>query len=211
MNANSPKYGVGSHSYLARAKTCLVEGSPASLFYAAFELRCCIEARQDEYLEAQKRYRRSLARLWQTGKKAKELDRIFSQDIISKITMTADGAHPITAFHVPINKKLVKNADKLGGYLHAAEEYHSPDDFWWSRFHELLVQTYREAWIACQGKLLCPPLLTPNGTTSVTIEFDHEQDMPPEWREYYSKGKAIVVEVDYPKSAPADWQCDLQL
>lgn len=43
----------GSEAYLDRAKDCLEEGNPRNLFYAAFELRCFVERRQQDYLEAQ--------------------------------------------------------------------------------------------------------------------------------------------------------------
>ncbi len=46
------KYGTHSRGYLARARQRLDEGSFESLFYAAFELRCGIEARLQQYEEA---------------------------------------------------------------------------------------------------------------------------------------------------------------
>lgn len=45
-------YGTHSKDYLTRARQRLDEGSPESLFYAAFELRCGIEARLQQYEEA---------------------------------------------------------------------------------------------------------------------------------------------------------------
>jgi hypothetical protein len=46
-------YGIHSRSYLKRARQRLDEGYPESLFYAAFELRCGVESRMKEYLDAQ--------------------------------------------------------------------------------------------------------------------------------------------------------------
>lgn len=48
----SREYGVGSRDYLRRAKDLLAQGTPAALFHAAFELRCGIEARLQEYRDA---------------------------------------------------------------------------------------------------------------------------------------------------------------
>ncbi|MGI2856448.1 hypothetical protein ACRTDR_20040 [Shewanella algae] len=47
-------YGVSSKDYLSRAKELIAEDRIESLFYAAFEIRCGIEARMNEYLEVQK-------------------------------------------------------------------------------------------------------------------------------------------------------------
>ncbi len=46
-------YLVNSRNYLLRARKRLDEKTPASLFYAAFELRCGVESRMQEYLDAQ--------------------------------------------------------------------------------------------------------------------------------------------------------------
>ena len=49
------QYKITSRDYLSRARICLDEGSNRFLFYAAFELRCGIEARMREYLEVWER------------------------------------------------------------------------------------------------------------------------------------------------------------
>jgi hypothetical protein len=201
-------YGIGSASYLARAKSRLEQREPASLFYAALELRCCVEARQDEYLEAQKRYRRSLPRSWQIGKKARELDSIFAQDRISEVTFSRDGIPSITGFHIPIQRPLVKKAEGLGDYLHAKQKFHSAGDAWWSELEALLKEIYRGVWYCCRGILLCPPFLHEDGTTSVA--FEYADPMPPHWERYREPGTQIVVKVEYPSGPPADWVCDIQ-
>jgi hypothetical protein len=47
-------YGIHARDYLTRARLRLDEQSPAGLFYAAFELRCGIESRLRQYIEAQR-------------------------------------------------------------------------------------------------------------------------------------------------------------
>ena len=51
MGDQGDDYAVMARDYLARARERLMEGSKAALFHAAMELRCCVEARQAEYLE----------------------------------------------------------------------------------------------------------------------------------------------------------------
>ncbi|WP_109614517.1 hypothetical protein [Pseudaminobacter salicylatoxidans] len=178
------------------------------MFYAALELRGCVEARQDEYLEAQVRYRQSLPRSWQVGKKAKELDRIFSQDKISKITIAPAMVPSLTVYHIPVGKHLVNCVDRLGNYLHAVQ-FQRMNDPWWMDFKALLLETYRAAWIVCQGSLLCPPFISSGGKTSVTIEVDQNQERQVDWRAYGKPGDMVDVHVDYPNSPPLEWVCDL--
>ena len=45
-------YGVAARDYLARAKARLMERTQEGLFYAAFEFRCCVETRQEDYARA---------------------------------------------------------------------------------------------------------------------------------------------------------------
>jgi len=45
-------YSVSARGYLHRAKLRLLENSNEAIFYGAFELRCCVEARQEEYATA---------------------------------------------------------------------------------------------------------------------------------------------------------------
>lgn len=55
------EYWVGARSYLERAKARLEDATHVSLFYAAYEIRCAVEARQDEYLKAQEQYAKNVA------------------------------------------------------------------------------------------------------------------------------------------------------
>ena len=202
-------YYFGSHSYLERARQCLLEKTRRYLFYAALELRGCIEARQDEYLDAQKRYRRSLRKSWQSGKKAKELNRIFNEDQIAKVTLNQEEFSTLTLFHVPVKKALVNQTNKLGYYLHA-EPAREPNEAWWREFASLLLDTYCGAWVICRGNLLCPPLLNADGTTMVAIEFDHASELASQCEDRFSAGRRLVASVAYLDSPPAEWRCDLE-
>ena len=53
-------YRIHSRDYLQRARKRLDSGTPDALFHAAFELRCGIEARMQQYLEAQEHISESL-------------------------------------------------------------------------------------------------------------------------------------------------------
>ena len=74
---DSDEYGLHARDYLARACACLAEGSRAALFYAAFELRCGIEARLQQYLEAQREKTRKIKQGWRIAKLARHVERRF--------------------------------------------------------------------------------------------------------------------------------------
>ena len=61
------EYGFKSRDYLKRAKARLNEDKGESLFYAALELRCGIEARLHEYTVRIPKTRSS-EKMWQIGK-----------------------------------------------------------------------------------------------------------------------------------------------
>ena len=202
-------YGVSSRSYLSRARDCLLNGGLRYLFYAAFELRCCVEARQDEYLEAQKRYRRSSPRSWEINKKSKELERIFAQDKIVRVTLSGGCLGSITLYHVPVNINLRKQAQKIGEYMHAMLKSRPVDDEWWQDFNRQILEIYRSAWLTCQGHLLCPLFLHSDGTTEVAFEFDRERFDTISLEQLVGEGRLVDVQVEYLSNHPEDWKCDL--
>ena len=76
-NNGSAEYGLHARDYLARTRACLAKGSPATLFYAAFELRCGIEARLQQYLEAQRENTGKIKQGWRIAKLARHVNRRF--------------------------------------------------------------------------------------------------------------------------------------
>lgn len=114
-------YSCDSDSYLTRARVCLESGDPKYLFYAAFELRCFVESRHNEYLEAQEQYRSSLPKRWKIGKQAKELGQIFDLDKVQKITNTFEDGFAFVSRYVPVSNALRKSAERLGELLHSQQ------------------------------------------------------------------------------------------
>jgi len=70
-------YGIASRDYLKRAQKCLNRGDCESLFYAAFEIRCGVEARMQEYLEVQKHIAKKKRQGWQVVKLARNIEDAF--------------------------------------------------------------------------------------------------------------------------------------
>lgn len=70
-------YGVKAKDHLARARARLDEHAPESLFYAALEIRCGIEARLKEYFDAQAETTKKKRQGWQISKLARQVESAF--------------------------------------------------------------------------------------------------------------------------------------
>lgn len=70
-------YQTSPQGYLARCRDRLREGTKAGIFYAALELRGCIEARHAEYFEHHEPLSGTKFQPWRLGE---------SQKVVAKIT-----------------------------------------------------------------------------------------------------------------------------
>jgi len=81
-------YEIDSRSYLKRAEERIEDGSLHGLFYAAFELRCGIESRMQQYLDVQEHISKQKKKGWKIAKLAKNIENVFrTGDQITKITI----------------------------------------------------------------------------------------------------------------------------
>ena len=196
-------YHINSRAYLARAKSRLSEDTFEALFYAAFELRCCVESRQEEYA-TELEFLRKKIKPWNIGKTAQTLEHVFESNKIAHITLSSQGSKVFDLYHTPVPRVLYTKAEKLGALLHRLSAFKWDTDIFWTTTRSNLEKIYRDAWIACQGTLLTPPLMrqplkVENPSTDLT-----------EWISRAAKEKlAFKMTVDYLDSPPADWTCDL--
>lgn len=77
----------------------------------------------------------------------------------------------------------------------------------WEKFRELVLDTYREAWLLLQGTLLCPPIKK-DGLVKILFELDHGEDAEEAVNRLSSTDK-YVVSVSYPETPPKEWAPDL--
>lgn len=162
-------YGIHSRDYLKRARRRLDENTSESLFYAAFELRCGIEARLREYLDVQEAVSEKKKSGWKIAQLAKDLERVFDVgDKAVKISIySRDRRDLLYEFlYTPVTSGLRKKGQQLGDHLHASKSYHCPDDSWWRELRELLEATYRDLERANSGTMIGVPLREP-GTSKV--------------------------------------------
>lgn len=187
-----------------------MDGSNDALFYAAFELRCCIESRQAEYARALDPYKDVKIRAWNIGDNSKRIRKVSYADRIALMRFELSGKIA-ESYHTPVTDALVTFAEKeLNTLLHAQADFRADKDEWWVRTQNRLLVGYRQAWLACQGDSLVPPLL--NGKTNELhpLLLERQARNAP----FFEPGEVVPgrrfsVEIRYLATAPDHWKCDL--
>ncbi|WP_414814962.1 hypothetical protein [Rhizobium sp. IY2] len=201
-------YGVSSRSYLKRAKCRINENTDEGLFYAALELRSFLEARQDEYLDAQRTYAKSMPAAWETSKQWKALQRISKSDKIQHLNFSFSDGWTLEAFHVPVTETFRKATEKLSDMLHAQAVYRPPESPWWEEARHKVIAVYRSAWLCQQGTLLCPALVDKDmieGRLALLLPGGETE----EYAKRFAKDQTMFVKVNYLESVPNQWSPDL--
>ncbi|MFQ6238254.1 hypothetical protein [Sinorhizobium meliloti] len=192
-------YGISAHDYLNRAENCLQQNGPQHLFYAAFELRCAVEARMREYLETWDHVSKKQKEGWNIDKLGSATERAFKTDRVMRWRVKDEhtGETILVLYYTPVTKKLQSNAMRLGNYLHAPKKYHSETDRWWSEFRNLLEEMVHQLQIATMGTLLGPAMKKGDRIQMAT-------HLPPgtNINQIYKEGAAIKVQVEHLDEMP---------
>ncbi len=163
------KYEISSRAYLSRARENLKLATSESYFYAALELRCGIEARMAEYLEAWDHISKSKKNGWRIADLARNIENEFKigEKTIQVGIQDYNTRKLIVSFYyTPVSSKLKKIGEKLGNYLHALKDVRYPNSTYWVEFREELEEGADQLQIANTGTLLGPLLV--NATTKIT-------------------------------------------
>jgi hypothetical protein len=199
-------YGAHSRDYLYRARQRLDEQKPEALFYAAFELRCGIEARMEEYLEAQKHISKKKKKGWRIADLSKNIEAVFQSgdNVIAFIVHNETTREILHEFYyTPVNSGLRKMGEQLGNHLHSMKRYKPEEDQWWSDLRETLEQTYEELRKANIGTMLGAPLLDPKTNTVRFTSEVRNGESAEDILEKLAIGRSVVVQVRYLDDVPA--------
>ncbi len=112
-------YGMSAHDYLKRAESCLQQNDPRHLFYAAFELRCAVEARMQQYLECWDHVSKKQKQGWEINRLGSATERAFKTgDRVMRWRVEDEhtGETLVVLYYTPVTKKLQSNAKRLGDY-----------------------------------------------------------------------------------------------
>jgi len=197
-------YRCGSRDYLVRARTRLDENSKQGLFYAAFELRCGIEARLQEYLEVQEHLSKRRKEGWRIAELSKNLKRAFDDgdQILEIVFRDVEGSNSVACYYTPVTTSLKKKGQQLGKYLHPMKEHKPAEHEWWKTLQDLLEATYQELKTATTGTLLGPPLLDPQNQTRLNIELGYDEGRDEIIRMLGHKAKLGKMKVNFLKTLP---------
>ena len=202
-------YEISPHAYLARAKQRLQEGTSEALFYAAFEIRCCVESRQESYADAIEHMRVEI-RSWKHKETARRLEKVFDSEKIAHLTFGLPNDAKFELYYTPVTKALSTNMGKMGDILHCMKAFKADDDVFWRQTRTFVESVYREAWLACHGTLLTPPLYHRGcgGLTPMKVERFTE-DLTTWFEQAHRESTQIMIGVDYLDKPPVEWVCDL--
>lgn len=167
-------YHVSARAYLKRARNRLNEGTQVGLFYAAFELRAGIQARMQEYLQAQEGVAKHKKDDWRLGKLAHSLEEAFQiGDRIAQVAIydAKDEQLIDTLYYTPVTSALKGVGERLGEFLHAMQSFTPDTAHWWRDTRAFLETVYVQLDTACFGTLLAP-LLKEHGSNHVTMRSE---------------------------------------
>lgn len=199
-------YHISSHDYLDRALKQLESDSPASWFYAAFELRCGIEVRMSEYLEVWGHISKKKKKGWRIAemhRNVEEAFRIGNKIIRWAVHNRADDSLIICLYHTPVTTKLKNDGERLGNYLHSMKKLRAPNDAWWVRFRAELTDTAARLRTATTGTLLGPPLVK-LGTKNVDMKMELPPGVKPaQVMAKIGDGSEVKIRVSYLGNIPS--------
>ncbi|MGB2517621.1 hypothetical protein [Shewanella algae] len=188
-------YGITSRYYLQRAKTLRAKNDIASLFYAAFEVRCGVEVRMKEYLDAQQHISDKKKRGWKIAELARNIEDAFRLGEKKAIIQIVDATTQVPILFVsytPVRNKAYKVAQKLGNIMHCAKQYYSDDNPHWDYVRGLVDDGIAELEFSTSGNLLGPPIKHPK-TGEVQMFLENSQEK----LGYLQSSPDILFRVDY--------------
>ena len=214
-------YGTDVYAYLIRARQQLDGDSPPHLFYAAFELRCAIESRLRQYLNARDDIAKHKKKGWHMAASEKELAKKFrdGRTIVELLLAVKNMSKELRLFYTPVKKTLVAAGDRLGDFLHCSKADLDYNDSWWSTTREFLEETFKELEFASAGTLLGPPMKSPDGRHINVKSFYHQSHRLSDVFDKFvalPKGTQMNFLVRYHSELPNDatlflnsWRCEV--
>lgn len=199
----NPSYGTRAKDYLTRAEDRLVEGARESLFYAALELRCGIEKRMKQYLEAQVHISKAKKKGWEIAKLGKGIEEAFrtGDQVVEFSIIDAEDRVLARFLYTPVTSRLQKLGQQLGNYLHATHLPSEPGDSWWAELREKLDETALLLRMATFGELLGAPLIhKETHKVHMSGEFDQGDSRLEFMQQLFDSRSKVRIRVGYHKS-----------
>lgn len=194
-------YDFSARGYLERAKANLQKDDPQYIFYAAFEMRCGVERRMQEYLYAWPHIPEKQKTDWEIGKLGKAVEKHFIlRDKYQEWSVfdLETGQIAAVLYYTPVTKALRINAGKLGNYLHSPV-INGDQSVWWTEFRLLLDEMANQLETAVTGTLL-GPAMHKGGPTSINLISEVVRDF--DVSKIGAAGENMTVKIDYLSALP---------
>jgi len=164
-------YDATSYGYLRRALLRLADGTREALFYEAFELRCGIEAKLKERVEALDYLAKRKKKGWKIKHAWLEIAKAFKtgDKVIEYVITGDDEKFTFSLFYIPLKQSTRDAVEKqLPQLLHAMPEVSSQKgEAWWDGTRSLLIEIADDLADANRGTLMGlmfePVRATPQG------------------------------------------------
>lgn len=187
-------YDQDPTEYVEGARYCLDKGDARHLAYAALELRRFVEARQYEYLIAQKKYRESLPKTHEISGQFRALQRVYNQERTQILLHQFRNGFEYEFRFAPVTEDLKNRAERMSEWLHAPKK--AADEASVTAFRAFAEQTYTLAEVVNAGNLLCPALLIGDSTVGDLIAKIPKEDSEA-LSAQLSVGAEMLVKVRY--------------
>jgi hypothetical protein len=84
------------------------------------------------------------------------------------------------------------------------------DDIFWQNTRLFVEDIYKNAWMACRGTLLAPPLFNAKDRSLHPMKIErHPEDLITWLDMVHREGTQILFRVNYLDNPPPEWICDL--
>jgi hypothetical protein len=175
------------------------------LFYAALELRCGVQSRLEEYLEAHRQIAAKKKTGWRIPELARDFERISRVgDKVARLTIQRSGAADLVVYFTPVTKRLQAMAGRLGALLHA-QDSHADDDPWRAATRSFVEQVYEELRSANVGTLMGPPLLNrKTGQLSLVLSMARKDDALAYKQMLGTPGDPLTLQIKYLETLPPE-------
>jgi hypothetical protein len=202
----SETYGTDSRSYLKRSRIQLDSQSYRELFYAAFELRCGIEARVKEYIDGHAHIPTNRKKEWRLSNIDKMILKYFGEtDIVTQVIIhLSPPLKKVVCYYTPVTPELIAIGQKLGDLLHAQSQHRSPEDAFWKTTKDMLENTYKLLEISNKGTLMGPPLWKEKGKSAIMILMGSSDEETESYKKIMQKGDQFTVEIKHLNEFPAE-------
>lgn len=148
---------VSAISYLSRAKKLLRLGDKSSLFYAALELRCGVEARLKEHAAVAVGVSKTQLGHYEIRKLSKTVHEAFGfGDTFLVVFLELVDGRAGQFIYAPVTTQLQSIAARLGDYLHAVPHERIVADGFWENLRSQLAEGCGLLELACSSEVLRP-------------------------------------------------------